>query len=76
MTWYTSKEDRIKYRIQRQKNTADVAYLMPVGPPNSPPMNFDLLNNRNRMTSAASLQNIVTENAKLKKRIIQINNLS
>jgi len=39
------------------------------GPPSSPPIGFDLLNSNIRMAATASEQKIVTENARLKRKI-------
>lgn len=50
----------------------DVAYFMAVGPPNSPPTSFERRSTRTRMVIKASVQNRVTEKARLEKMIIQL----
>lgn len=58
-----------KYINHRNISTRDVIYLKYFGPPSSPPTTFDLLNNNISMAIKASEQKIVTENAKLKRKV-------
>jgi hypothetical protein len=46
-----------------------VIILYGIGPPSSPPIVFERLTNKMRIATAASEQNIVTEKARLEKRI-------
>lgn len=66
---YASKEANSKYTNHRTTSTKDVRYLKGFGPPSSPPIGFDLLNSNIRMAATASEQKIVTENARLKRKI-------
>lgn len=65
ITSYASSVLRNRYRTQRPNITADVKYLSPFGPPNSPPT---ALHRRTIMmvnAMMAPLRNMVTEKAKL-----------
>lgn len=42
------------------------------GPPNSPPIDFVRLTNSTKITRQASLQNMVTEKAKLRHKICHV----
>lgn len=48
-----------------KKRKADVAYLIPVGPPSSPPTVLVRLSRRTNIVMAAPEQKIVTEKARL-----------
>lgn len=66
---YASKQANSKYTIHRTTSTKDVIYLKSFGPPSSPPTGFDLLASNITMAARASEQKIVTENARLKRKI-------
>lgn len=50
-----------------EKRHAEVIALYGMGPPSSPPIVFERLNNKMKIATAASVQNIVTEKARLKQ---------
>jgi hypothetical protein len=51
-----------------EKRHMEVTSLYGMGPPSSPPIVFERLTNKMRIATAASVQNIVTEKARLKTR--------
>lgn len=67
--WITpqaSRVDMMRQSSQRENRNTDVMSFGIKGPPNSPPIDFTRLTNSTRITKQASLQNRVTEKAKLR----------